>query len=164
MPTNLSRTVLYAIKATTELVRAQPDKLISAAVLAKHGEMPPRFLLQILGTLVSRGILRSTRGVEGGYCINRPAEQITLLDIIESFEQEPTAVAQSELPAIIPYASQLLSTVLQRSTDAARHELGQVTMADLIADLEQRAPETSARTKPRGSRDRSDRPPCQMSP
>jgi Rrf2 family protein len=143
MPINLSRTVLYAIKATTELVRAQPDKAISAAVLARHGEMPPRFLLQILGTLVSRGILRSTRGVEGGYCINRPAEQITLLDIIESFEQEPTAVEQSELPAIIPFASRRLSTVLQRSTDAARYELGQVTMADLIADIERAASEPS---------------------
>src|SRR5262245_32403171 len=136
MPINLSRTVLYAIKATTELVRAEPDKAISAAVLAKHGEMPPRFLLQILGTLVSRGILRSTRGVDGGYCINRRPEEITLLDIIESFEQEPTAVAQSELPAIIPFASERLSGVLQRSFDAARHELGQVTMADLIDDMQ----------------------------
>jgi Rrf2 family transcriptional regulator, cysteine metabolism repressor len=135
MPINLSRTVLYAIKATTELVRAEPDNPISAAVLAKHGEMPPRFLLQILGTLVSRGILRSTRGVEGGYCINRRPEEITLLDIIESFEQEPAAVAQSELPAIIPFASERLSGVLQRSFDAARHELGQVTMADLISDM-----------------------------
>jgi Rrf2 family protein len=140
MPINLSRTVLYAIKATTELVRAEPDKTISAAALAKHGKMPPRFLLQILGTLVSSGILRSTRGADGGYCINRPAEEITLLDIIETFEQEPKAVQRSELPAIIPFASQRLSNALRRSTDAARHELGQVTMADLITDLERSSP------------------------
>jgi Rrf2 family protein len=150
MPINLSRTVLYAIKATTELVRAEPDKTISAAVLAKHGEMPPRFLLQILGTLVSHGILRSTRGVDGGYCINRPPEEITLLDIIESFEQEPTA-AQSELPAIIPFASDRLSGVLQRSFDAARHELGQVTMADLIDDM-QRSPVNVVVQSKRGGR------------
>jgi Rrf2 family protein len=48
--------------------------------------MPERFLLQILRSLVTSGILRSTRGVEGGYCLKRPPEQISLLEIIEAVE------------------------------------------------------------------------------
>jgi Rrf2 family protein len=48
--------------------------------------MPERFLLQILRNLVTHGILRSTRGVDGGYALVKPADQISLLEVIEAIE------------------------------------------------------------------------------
>ena len=48
--------------------------------------MPERFLLQILRHLVTHGILHSTRGVEGGYTLDRKPEQVSLLDVIEAIE------------------------------------------------------------------------------
>jgi len=48
--------------------------------------MPPRFLHQILRSMVTHGILRSTRGLDGGYSLARPISSVTLLDIVESVE------------------------------------------------------------------------------
>jgi hypothetical protein len=48
--------------------------------------MPERFLLQILRVLVTHGILRSTRGVDGGYALTKPADQISLLEVIEAID------------------------------------------------------------------------------
>ncbi len=50
------------------------------------GQMPERFLLQILRSLVTHGILSSTRGVDGGYALERPVEQISLLEVIEAID------------------------------------------------------------------------------
>ena len=48
--------------------------------------MPERFLLQILRNLVTHGILHSTRGVDGGYSLDRNSQDISLLEIIEAIE------------------------------------------------------------------------------
>jgi Rrf2 family protein len=64
--------------------------------LSKLGDMPERFLLQVLRTLVNEGLLKSTRGVDGGYRLSRPLSQITLLEIVEAID----GPIQPELPQI----------------------------------------------------------------
>ncbi len=54
--------------------------------LAKTGRMPERFLLQILLKLVTSGLLKSTRGVHGGYRLGRPTQHISILDVIEAVD------------------------------------------------------------------------------
>ena len=66
----LSRTVGYALQATLQLARARPSQPVPCSRLATEGEMPERFLLQILRNLVAHGILGSTRGVDGGYTLD----------------------------------------------------------------------------------------------
>ena len=63
----LSRTVAYAVRATLQLAQLEADGPVPCSKLANEGKMPERFLLQILRNLVTHGILRSTRGVDGGY-------------------------------------------------------------------------------------------------
>src|SRR5688500_6281124 len=82
----LSRTVAYAVRATLQLAQLQTTGPVPCSRLATEGKMPERFLLQILRNLVTHGILRSTRGVEGGYALLRPAEEISLLEVIEAIE------------------------------------------------------------------------------
>ena len=82
----VSRTIAYAIHATLQLAGGERGVPIPCSQLANKGQMPERFLLQILRSLVTRGLLRSTRGVEGGYCLARPADEISLRDIVESFD------------------------------------------------------------------------------
>jgi Rrf2 family protein len=48
--------------------------------------MPERFLLQILRNLVTHGVLQSTRGVEGGYTLDRKPQEISLLEVIEAVD------------------------------------------------------------------------------
>ena len=82
----LSRTVAYGVQATVQLARTPKGEPVPCSRLASAGRMPERFLLQILRTLVTKGILRSTRGVDGGYCLLRSPEEISLLEIIEAIE------------------------------------------------------------------------------
>ena len=82
----ISRTVTYAVSATMQLAREQSGSPVPCSRLAAEGNMPERFLLQILRNLVTCGVLRSTRGVEGGYSLARPPEEISVLEIIEAAE------------------------------------------------------------------------------
>ena len=82
----LSRTVAYAVQASIHLARSQGEGPVPCSKLATEGQMPERFLLQILRHLVARGILASTRGVDGGYQLDRPAEDISLLEVIEAID------------------------------------------------------------------------------
>jgi Rrf2 family protein len=82
----LSRTVSYALQATLQLAQAHTDAPVPCSRLATQGKMPERFLLQILRNLVAHGILGSTRGVEGGYTLERTPEEISLLEVIEAIE------------------------------------------------------------------------------
>ena len=82
----LSRTVFYAVQAALHLARLDPLTPVPCSRLAEEGGMPERFLLQILRNLVTHGILRSTRGVDGGYALVKPANEISLLEVIEAIE------------------------------------------------------------------------------
>src|SRR5436190_23714908 len=82
----LSRTVEYAVQAMLQLAEHTPGAPVACSRSAATAQMPERFLLQILRNLVTHGILNSTRGVEGGYTLERPADQISLLDVIEAID------------------------------------------------------------------------------
>jgi len=94
--------------------------------------MPERFLLQIMRSLVTHGLLHSTRGVEGGYYLARPPDQISLRDIVEAFDHplEPSVPSLDGLPARV--RERLLETLEQVSV-AARQELQKLTVAELLA-------------------------------
>lgn len=82
----ISRTVAYAVQALSQIAQDRSGLPIPCSQLASEGHMPERFLLQILRHLVTHGILHSTRGVDGGYSLDRPADEISLLDVIEAIE------------------------------------------------------------------------------
>src|SRR5271154_5777958 len=89
----LSRTVGYALQATLQLAEAEPGTPVPCSQLAARGQMPERFLLQILRNLVTHGILHSTRGVDGGYALDRKPSEISLLEVIEAVDGPLSASA-----------------------------------------------------------------------
>lgn len=129
----LSRASVYAIRAALQLVDAPAGLPIPCSQLAKAGEMPERFLLQILRHLVTHGLLQSTRGVDGGYQLSRPAKEISLLQIVEATDGPLT----SELPPLdgMPEVSRKqLFCVVQDITRATSLRLSQTSLADLLAE------------------------------
>ena len=73
----------YAVKALTELARAGAGAPVPIGELARRRDIPVQFLEQLFATLRRAGILRSQRGVKGGYSFARPAADITVLEIVE---------------------------------------------------------------------------------
>ena len=126
----LSRTIVYAIHATLQLAESPGDAPISRGQLAAAGQLPERFLLEILHSLVARGLVRSIRGVEGGFSLAKPMEQITLRDIFEAFDfpRQPFVPTVEGQPVAI--REQLLTALGQAST-AALSELEKLTLAEL---------------------------------
>jgi Rrf2 family protein len=82
----LSRTVEYANQATLQLAQSRTAGPVPCSQLAATSSMPERFFLQIVRSLVTHGILSSTRGVVGGYFLQRAPEDISLLDLVEAIE------------------------------------------------------------------------------
>jgi Rrf2 family protein len=76
----------YALRALIELHRLGDAEPVPIAELARRGEVPAQFLEQLFATLRRAGILKSQRGVKGGYSFGKPAEQITVLEIVEQLD------------------------------------------------------------------------------
>ncbi|MGD9633856.1 MAG: Rrf2 family transcriptional regulator [Pirellulales bacterium] len=127
----LSRTIAYAIHATLQLAGGERGVPIPCSQLATEGQMPERFLLQILRSLVTRGLLCSTRGVDGGYYLARPADQISLRDIVEAFDN-PLAPTIPALDALSPDVRKRIMSSLHAASASAHNELSKLTMADLM--------------------------------
>jgi Rrf2 family protein len=71
-------------------------------VAAAQG-IPPSFLENILNQLKSAGIVRSQRGPDGGWWLRRPADELTLADVIRAVEG-PLASVRGERPEHLHYA------------------------------------------------------------
>ena len=134
----LSRTISYAIQAMLRLAESEEGVPVPCSQLARAGQMPERFLLQVLRSLVTHGLLNSTRGVDGGYILARPAKQITLCEIIEAFDNPLEARLPETSSTSQPMREQVLTT-LRHASRAARVELKKLTLFELIqADQSER--------------------------
>ncbi|MFL5945874.1 MAG: RrF2 family transcriptional regulator [Gaiellaceae bacterium] len=136
----------YALRAVIELA-ADGDGPVKGERIAQAQEIPLKFLENILGDLRHVGIVRSQRGVEGGYWLARPADEITVADVVRAVEG-PIANVRGVGPEQVEYAGSAarlrevwiavranLRAVLEHVTiaDLARGELP-ATVAELAAD------------------------------
>ncbi len=72
----------YALRALAELGRSG-DGPVPIGDIARRRDIPVQFLEQLFAVLRRSGVLRSQRGVKGGYTLARPAGEITVLEIVE---------------------------------------------------------------------------------
>jgi Rrf2 family protein len=76
----------YAVVAMAELARSAEDRPVPIATVAERRGMPVQFLEQLFSTLRRAGLLESFRGMRGGYTLARPAEQITVLEVVQALD------------------------------------------------------------------------------
>ena len=95
----------YAVRAAAELAAAGEGP-VKGERLAEAQDIPLQFLEHILLELKHAGIVRARRGAKGGYWLARPADEVTVADIVRSVEG-PIAHVQSSPPESIEYRRQL---------------------------------------------------------
>ena len=79
----------YACRVLAEMARFQgTGELAQIYHLAKTEAVPANFLAQILGELRNGGLVVSKRGIQGGYALAKPPDQISLYDIIKVIDGE----------------------------------------------------------------------------
>ena len=81
----LQKNTLAAIYSVLEFA-ANPGRQLSAAEIARQYRVSPHHLAKVLRTLGRAGHLESVRGVGGGYRFTGNAKRLTLMDVIELFE------------------------------------------------------------------------------
>jgi Rrf2 family protein len=132
----ISAKVDYAVRAAVELaaVEGTPEKPVKGDVIAEAQGIPLKFLENILGELKHVGIVNSRRGAQGGYWLNRPADEVTLADIVRAVEG-PLASVRGESPEDLKYRGE--AKPLQKVWIALRANLRavmeEVTLADVVS-------------------------------
>jgi Rrf2 family protein len=121
----------YAIRAAVELAAAG-DGPVKGDRIAQAQEIPPNFLENILVDLRNAGLVASRRGAEGGYWLARPADQVSLADVIRAVDG-PLANVRGVRSEQISYrgSAEPLREVWIAVRASLRGVLEQVSLADL---------------------------------
>jgi Rrf2 family protein len=82
----LSQKAKYAIKALIALAKAPAEQLISARDISEQQHIPKKFLELIFFELRRHDLIQSTRGREGGYSLAKPANHISIADIVRAVD------------------------------------------------------------------------------
>jgi Rrf2 family protein len=121
----------YAVRAVVELA-VSGEGPIKGERIAQAQDIPLKFLENILLELRHAGLVRSQRGAEGGYWLARPAEEITLAEVIRSVEG-PIANVRGEGPQDVEYTGS--AAPLRDVWIAVRANLRSVLEAVTVADV-----------------------------
>ena len=82
----LSNRGLYGVKALYELAKNYGGSPINIKEISNRHGLPIPFLEQVLHQLKLEGLVKSHRGVNGGYVLSHPPEEITIGDVIRALE------------------------------------------------------------------------------
>jgi Rrf2 family protein len=121
----------YALRAALELAAAGEGP-VKGERIAQAQDIPLKFLENILLELRHHGLVQSQRGVEGGYWLSRPPEEITLAEVIRAVEG-PLANVRGERPESVEYSGP--AAPLQEVWIAMRANLRAVLDAVTLADV-----------------------------
>lgn len=83
---NLNQATDYAFRAILHLANQPKGVMVEAQSIAQQQVVPMRFLLKIMPSLIKGGIVKSQRGVGGGYYLAKDPKDITFLDVVEAIE------------------------------------------------------------------------------
>jgi Rrf2 family protein len=122
----------YAVRAALELAAA--DGHVKGDRIAEAQSIPLKFLENILIELRHAGIVRSQRGPEGGYWLARPAEEVSIADVVRAVEG-PIANVRGEPPHQVSYegAAEKLGEVWVAMRASLRTVLERVTLAEVAS-------------------------------
>jgi Rrf2 family protein len=134
-----TQTVEYALRALVALA-AHPGDPQSNRQLAKVTKVPGPYLSKVLQMLTKEGLVEAHRGVRGGFCLSRPAKQITILDAVNAVDGIQRIVV---CPLGLKAHGKRLCP-LHKKMDAAlaqmEHAFASTTLADVLTEPSQSVP------------------------
>ena len=124
----------YALLALVYLNRQDDDGFVSVETIALAQAIPPKYLEQILLALKRGKYLRSSKGQHGGYRLAKPADKITLAEIVRLFDGAlaPTESASEYFYESTPIEKEKrLVRVFREIRDYVSGKLEHTTLADV---------------------------------
>ncbi|HZD67799.1 MAG TPA: Rrf2 family transcriptional regulator [Actinomycetes bacterium] len=140
--------VEWALHICTLLAALPDDAVLHREQLAEFYELPSTYLAKQLQQLARAGIVRPSYGAGGGYGLGRPANQITVLDVVEAIDGDQASFTCTEIrrngPTGVPEGAYsvpcTIAVVMGRADAAWRSELRRHTVADLAGSLSRAVP------------------------
>lgn len=135
----------YALKAIFQLALKydrKTDSVMAITEIAKFGDMPTKFLEQILLMLRRGGFVESRRGVKGGFYLARPPKDITVGEVIRFIEGpiEPIAcIADKNYKGCKDLASCIFRNVWSQVKDAISAVVDTLTLEELVLRYKEKA-------------------------
>jgi len=142
----------YAVRAMLALTRGAGDGRLSARRISDAMAIPVRFLPQVLGDLQRAGLVEASTGRAGGYRLAKPAERISLLEVIEAVEgdgRRRTCVLRGGPCGLDGTCD--VHDVFFEGQEALRATFAAATLASLAAPATTAALEASAVMRTRGA-------------
>ncbi|CAN5724888.1 RrF2 family transcriptional regulator [soil metagenome] len=125
----------YAVRAAAELAATTDSKPLKRDQISAAQNIPAKFLETILLELKHAGIVKSTRGAEGGYSLARPAADISVADVIRAVDG-PLANVRGERVETVEYegAARALRDIWVAVRASLRRVLETTSLQDLVED------------------------------
>jgi Rrf2 family protein len=136
----------YAVRAALELASTTGSRPLKRDQISAAQNIPSKFLETIMLELKHAGIVKSTRGAEGGYALARPAEDISVADVIRAVDG-PLANVRGERVEVVEYigAAESLRDLWVAVRASLRRVLESTSLQDVVeGELPDRVRELTA--------------------
>ena len=127
----------YGLRAMVDLAVYSEKESVSISCIAQRENISESYLEQLAGKLKKAGLIKSTRGAQGGYRLAKPAAEISVGDILRALEGELGAVdCQGLKPEGGCESSDFCVTKLvwQRINDSIAKAVDEITLEELMAE------------------------------
>lgn len=130
----------YGLRLMVDLAINSTKSLVSLKEIAKRQDISEKYLEQIVTQLNRSGLVRSVRGAQGGYSLAKPANEITVGDVLRVVEG-PIALVDcvSDSAACAKAAACPTAYVWKKVNDAVVDVVDNITLSDLIDIANERA-------------------------
>jgi Rrf2 family transcriptional regulator, iron-sulfur cluster assembly transcription factor len=131
-----SRKLFYVVEAVVTIAYNAGQGAISSREIAQRQCLPPRYLEQLMQTLVRAGLLRGMRGPRGGYVLARERRRITIADIYQALgeerEEEHKGYKSTKLGELV------VQPAWDRLSEEMLENLKKINLADLCEEAERK--------------------------
>ncbi len=126
----LSTTCRYATRILIYLAAREDERPAARREIALAEDITPAYIEQVLGSLKASGLIRSVRGAKGGFLLGKPAELISVADVVEATEGV-IALVPCLAEGCNKASSCVARTVWKDVNEALKTTLAKTTIADM---------------------------------
>lgn len=124
----------YAIRSMIFIASLPEDAVVLRSEICESQKIPSSFMAKILRSLVRAQLLRSTRGVNGGFSLAKNPAEITLLDVLEAIEGPLSLTDCVPTPEECAHSANCpANTVWAKVQDSIKKILNGTTLEDLVS-------------------------------
>lgn len=102
----ITRQADYALRAMLYLAQMDSTHRAATSQIAEEKNIPPSFLAKIISQLSIAGLIHTSRGARGGVSLARPAEEISILEVVEAIDGPIALNECTEDPSSCPFGEE----------------------------------------------------------